>query len=100
MASLEDYERWQERLAREAVPAPFGRGSLLVQTHVQWKGTKLCLDFICACGFQGHVDDYFCYVLECSECGRKYEVASWLCLRPMTTNDELDFRPILVTDDD
>lgn len=46
----------------------------IAHTFIQWKGTDVCLDFICICGAQGHFDGYFAYVLECSKCGGKWEM--------------------------
>jgi len=39
---------------------------------VQWKGTEVCMDFHCSCGFQGHIDGSNIYFVQCSKCGRKY----------------------------
>jgi len=41
---------------------------------VQWKGTELCGDFHCSCGAHGHLDDQFAYSVECSACGRIWEL--------------------------
>jgi len=41
---------------------------------VQWKGTNVCLDFHCSCGAQAHFDGYFCYAIQCAECGKIYAV--------------------------
>jgi hypothetical protein len=95
-----DHRRRLDRLAREAVLARFNDDGPGPHTFVQWQGTILCADFVCECGFQGHVDEDFCFVLQCSECGRKYEVAPYLSLRPMVTDDEDNrCRPVIVTDE-
>jgi len=39
---------------------------------IQWKGTDVCMDFHCKCGFFGHVDATFAYNLVCPECGAIY----------------------------
>lgn len=38
--------------------------------YVQWKGTEVCLDFSCTCGYAGHYDGGFAYGLKCAECGQ------------------------------
>jgi hypothetical protein len=37
---------------------------------IQWKGTDVCLDFHCDCGFNGHYDGWFAYGLHCASCGK------------------------------
>lgn len=44
--------------------APFG--------WIQWKGTSVCMDVHCACGYHGHVDADFAYNVKCGKCGRVY----------------------------
>lgn len=41
----------------------------LPNAHIQWKGTDVCLDFRCTCGYQGHFDGDFAYALACAGCG-------------------------------
>lgn len=50
---------------------------------VQWKGTKVCMDVHCRCGYLGHVDAEFCYYLKCPECGQVYEVGGHVKLYPV-----------------
>ena len=47
---------------------------------IQWKGTDVCMDWICDCGVQHHVDGDFCYLLECADCGRIYQVGTEVTL--------------------
>lgn len=42
------------------------------KASIQWKGTDVCLDFRCPCGFQGHFDGEFAYALTCTGCGRTW----------------------------
>jgi hypothetical protein len=35
---------------------------------IQWKGTDVCFDFNCDCGFDGHFDGYFAYQIQCPGC--------------------------------
>lgn len=45
-------------------------------TNIQYKGTDLCMDFICpGCGTNSHYDGYFHQVIKCPECGDAYELA-------------------------
>lgn len=41
---------------------------------IQWKGTSLCADFHCDCGYDGHLDQDFAYYVECNGCGQVYEM--------------------------
>lgn len=41
---------------------------------IQWKGTDLCADFHCSCGYFGHIDNAaFLYFLKCPHCGQIFE---------------------------
>lgn len=49
------------------------------RVFIQWKGTNACFDFDCPnCGYNGHFDGFFAYVLACKECGAVYEMPSVL----------------------
>lgn len=41
---------------------------------MQWKGTEVCLDLHCVCGYHGHLDDMFAYAVQCGGCDRVYEM--------------------------
>lgn len=43
---------------------------------VQWKGTDVCCDVHCECGFSGHVDGEFFYFFECPQCHQIWEVGT------------------------
>lgn len=43
---------------------------------IQWKGTSVCMDVHCTCGYSGHVDVEFFYYYECVGCKRRYAVGS------------------------
>ena len=51
---------------------------------IQWKGTDVCLDFICECGFHGHIDDSFVYYVECSKCGNVYQMGTQVIAKKVT----------------
>lgn len=40
----------------------------------QFKGTDICMDVHCVCGYHGHVDDGFVYYVKCPACHRVYMV--------------------------
>ena len=65
---------------------------------IQWKGTDVCLDFTCECGTEGHFDGYFAYVLECSGCGKLWEMPMLLYPRPSQRNDGMP--PVIPRDDE
>lgn len=41
---------------------------------IQWKGTNVCMDVHCKCGFMGHIDAEFAYNIQCPECNAVYMV--------------------------
>jgi hypothetical protein len=36
---------------------------------VQWKGTDVCMDVYCKCGYHSHIDAEFAYHVKCPSCG-------------------------------
>ncbi len=69
---------------------------------IQWKGTDVCMDLHCVCGFHGHVDGDFFYFYKC-QCGRVYEVGVHVPLLLVTDADilkelETDGRLTMSTD--
>jgi hypothetical protein len=61
-----DGDTWACTRTREGHRAP--------QVYVQWKGTDVCLDFVCICGYSGHYDGEFAYGLKCAGCGQIYRM--------------------------
>lgn len=39
---------------------------------IQWKGTDVCMDFHCDCGWHNHYHGYFAYEVECFQCGEVF----------------------------
>lgn len=39
---------------------------------IQWKGTDVCMDIHCKCGYHSHVDADFAYFVKCPKCGTVY----------------------------
>lgn len=39
---------------------------------VQWKGTDVCMDVHCKCGYLSHFDGDFAYFMECPKCHTVY----------------------------
>jgi len=62
---------------------------------IRWKGTDICMDVYCKCGYHGHVDADFFYHYECPSCHKKYAVGSNVKLIEMTQeqidNQECNF---------
>lgn len=54
----------------------------LPNASIQWKGTDVCLDFRCECGFRGHFDGEFAYHLKCEGCGRTWTMPHTVGLIP------------------
>lgn len=61
---------------------------------IQWKGTDVCMDFCCDCGWRMHIDGLFAYNVKCSGCGQMWKMPSSVALE-RTGPDERPF----VTDD-
>lgn len=49
---------------------------------IQWKGTDVCLDFHCECGYNGHYDGGFAYGLRCGRCDKTWKVPHTVGLLP------------------
>lgn len=49
---------------------------MTAETFIQWKNTKVCMDFHCPCGTHGHLDSDFAYFVKCPTCGTVYELAT------------------------
>ncbi len=54
---------------------------------IQWKGTDVCMDVYCECGYQGHIDDTFAYYVKCPVCGQYYELNGHIQLIPVDEPD-------------
>ena len=39
---------------------------------VQWKGTSVCMDIYCKCGYHSHIDESFAYHVQCPNCKTIY----------------------------
>jgi len=39
---------------------------------IQWKGTNVCMDVYCKCGYHSHIDADFAYNVKCPNCGTIY----------------------------
>ncbi len=48
---------------------------------IQWKGTDVCLDFGCVCGWTGHLDAEFAYAVRCGGCGAVWQMPTTVALR-------------------
>lgn len=57
---------------------------------IQWKGTDVCMDTHCKCGYHGHVDTDFFYFYKCPECGAKYAVGQNVKLIPLDAEQAAD----------
>ena len=43
---------------------------------IQWKGTEVCADIHCKCGYFGHYDGDFLYYFQCPACQTVWEVGT------------------------
>lgn len=55
---------------------------------IQWKGTDVCIDLHCECGFLGHYDGDFFYKYRCPQCKKAYAVGACVKLIPLTPEEE------------
>lgn len=69
-------------------PPPFVRPlNSEASMFIQWKGTDVCVDFICACGTQGHFDGYFAHYLRCPTCGAVYQMGTQVIVRRISDEE-------------
>jgi hypothetical protein len=54
---------------------------------IQWKGTDVCCDFKCLCGYHGHFDGDFFYFTQCPACSRVYGVGQNVKLHLLTDEE-------------
>ena len=57
------------------------------EVFIQWKGTDACFDFVCECGWDGHFDGDFAYVVKCGSCGQLWEMPWHLYPRKRQRDD-------------
>jgi len=55
---------------------------------IQWKGTDVCLDIHCNCGYHSHIDDDFVYYFECSNCSRLYALGNYIKLIELNNEEK------------
>jgi len=58
---------------------------------IQWKGTDVCIDLYCRCGYHGHVDADFFYAYQCPSCKCKYIVGQHVKLIEMLPEEEDEY---------
>lgn len=63
------------------------------ECFIQWKGTDVCFDFHCPCGYDGHFDGYFAYAVKCKRCGSVYEMPANVYPRLISPNENA--RPVI-----
>jgi hypothetical protein len=69
---------------RESRPDADGKG----HGWVQWKGTDLCMDFLCpSCGSRSHIDGYFAYIIECGHCSQLFGLNPYIEVVPLTAKE-------------
>lgn len=73
-----DYSEYYQEVYSQDNPVGNAHG------WIQWKGTDVCVDLHCICGFHGHIDADFFYNYKCRECGRKYAVGQNIKLIPLS----------------
>lgn len=55
-------------------------------TNIQWKGTNLCMDFICPdCGCNSHFDGMFANYIRCCQCKSVFKMPTDISVTKVTT---------------
>jgi len=67
-----------------------------LEMFIQWKGTDLCADFHCDCGYDGHLDSEFAYYVKCGGCGTVYELGTQVIARRVA--EDAEQRPVVFVD--
>lgn len=58
---------------------------------IQWKGTDVCIDLHCICGFLGHYDGDFLYTWKCPKCKQIFKVGPNVQLKKCTKKEILEY---------
>lgn len=58
--------------------------------YIQWKGTDVCIDFLCPCGISHHYDGYFMYAIKCMVCGTVFETGTQVRFTKITDPQEIE----------
>lgn len=68
---------------------------------LQWKNIKVCFDFTCECGAEGHYDGFFAQRIRCPMCGTVWDMPSTVYPRRVEDGDgSYDHEPVVFTLDD
>jgi len=79
-------------------PCPYCRGTFDrfpgsdASVFIQWKGTDLCMDFHCECGYHSHIHGMFGYTIECVGCEALYEMGTQVRARRMSDEEAKRWR--------
>lgn len=65
---------------------------------IQWKGTDVCMDVYCRCGYHGHIDEEFAYFYKCPKCGVVYEIDGHVELLEIKNPEDYDLSCIVTSD--
>lgn len=67
---------------------------------IQWKGTKVCMDVHCKCGYHSHIDGDFAYQIKCPACGTVYMTNGHIEIIELVNLDENKITLVGDIDDD
>lgn len=74
----DDFKKKETTIPKPKIAVNLSEANTLFTKHntndafIQWKGTDVCMDFRCNCGWHNHYDAYFAYEVECFQCGEVY----------------------------
>ena len=90
-----DYHDFHSQVYSQDSHLPKGNG----YGWVQWKGTNVCMDIHCGCGYHGHVDADFFYFYRCPKCSKLFavgQVVNMIALTPEQVEFVENDRPNLI----
>lgn len=59
----------------------------LARGFIQWKGTKVCMDWSFPCGYDEHLDVDFAYFIRCPSCKRVWKNQSVVWMEEADEDD-------------
>ena len=66
---------------------------------IQWKGTDVCADLECKCGWAGHFDGFFMHSFKCPDCCTVYKMPALLEPEEIGA-DDLHYKSAVIPESD
>ena len=65
-------QAWPIAVMQEVEYGEWRKEEERASAFIQWKGTDVCLDLSCECGYSSHLDAEFAYAIKCPKCKTEY----------------------------